>query len=126
MFEHVLIRITPSGGFIFGKAKERVCSGHRTNLVVVIGRENVKLEGKLRGTGAGCFRDLLRDCFAVSLRRSEVTEAISYVCGNTEIAASARGLLAMTENDRNGRESITLTPSLSPQGRGRSGGKGLF
>jgi hypothetical protein len=44
MFEHVLIRITPSGGFIFGKAKERVCSGHRTNLVVVIGRADGKLE----------------------------------------------------------------------------------
>jgi hypothetical protein len=51
MFEHVLIRITPSGGFIVGKAKERVCSGRRTNLVVVFGRENVKLEGDLRGRG---------------------------------------------------------------------------
>jgi hypothetical protein len=45
MFEHVLIRITPSGGFIFGKTKERACPARRTNLVFVIGRENVKLEG---------------------------------------------------------------------------------
>jgi hypothetical protein len=44
MFEHVLILVTPSGGFIFGKAKERVCPARRTNLVFVIGRENVILE----------------------------------------------------------------------------------
>jgi hypothetical protein len=44
MFEHVLIRITPSGGFIFGKAKERVCPARRTNLVFIFGRGNVKLE----------------------------------------------------------------------------------
>jgi len=53
MFEHVLIRITPSGGFIFGKTKERACPARRTNLVFLFGRENVKLEGKIRGTGAG-------------------------------------------------------------------------
>jgi hypothetical protein len=51
MFEHFLILVTPSGGFIFGKAKERVCSERRTNLVVVFGREKVKLEGDLRGRG---------------------------------------------------------------------------
>jgi hypothetical protein len=68
MFEHVLILVTPSGGFIVGKAKEKACSGRRTNLVVVIGRENVKLEGDLRGKGL-----------------------------------------------------FTLTPALSPQGRGRPG-----
>jgi hypothetical protein len=44
MFEHVLILVTPSGGFIVGKAKERACSARRTNLVFVIGRGSVKLE----------------------------------------------------------------------------------
>jgi hypothetical protein len=44
MFEYVLILITPSGGFIFGKAKERACPARRTNLVFVFGREKVKLE----------------------------------------------------------------------------------
>jgi hypothetical protein len=44
MFEHVLILITPSGGFISGKAKERACPACRTNLVVLFGRGNVKLE----------------------------------------------------------------------------------
>jgi len=53
MFEHVLILVTPSGGFIVGKAKERGCPARRTNLVFVFGRENVKLEGKIQGTGAG-------------------------------------------------------------------------
>jgi hypothetical protein len=122
MFEHVLILVTPSGGFIDGKAKERVCPARRTNLVVVFGRGSVKLEGDLRGTGAGFFRDLFRDCVAVSLRRSEVTEAISYVCGNMEIAASARGLLAMTEMEGNQSPS----PRPSPlKGEGDQG-NGLF
>jgi hypothetical protein len=49
-FVYVLILVTPSGGFIFGKAKERACPASRTNIVVVIGRENVKLEGDFRGT----------------------------------------------------------------------------
>jgi hypothetical protein len=53
MFEHVLIRITPSGGFIVGKAKERACPARRTNLVFLFGRGSVELEGKIRGTGAG-------------------------------------------------------------------------
>jgi hypothetical protein len=44
MFEHVLIRITPSGGIIVGKAKERACPARRTNLVFLFGREKVKLE----------------------------------------------------------------------------------
>jgi hypothetical protein len=44
MFEHVLIPVTPSGGIIVGKAKERACPARRTNLVFVIGREKVKLE----------------------------------------------------------------------------------
>jgi hypothetical protein len=44
MFEHVLIPVTPSGGFIVGKAKERVCPARRTNLVVLFGREDGKLE----------------------------------------------------------------------------------
>jgi hypothetical protein len=44
MFEHVLILVTPSGGFIVGKAKERACSSRRTNLVFVIGRADGKLE----------------------------------------------------------------------------------
>jgi hypothetical protein len=44
MFEHVLIMVTPSGGFIVGKAKERGCPARRTNLVFIFGRGNVKLE----------------------------------------------------------------------------------
>jgi len=68
MFEHVLVLITPSGGFIFGKAKERACTARRTNLVFVFGRADGKLEEDLKGGG-----------------------------------------------------SVTLTPALSPQGRGRPG-----
>jgi len=44
MFEHVLILVTPSGGFIVGKAKERACPARRTNLVFLFGRVDGKLE----------------------------------------------------------------------------------
>jgi len=52
MFEHVLIPVTPSGGFIAGRTKERVCPARRTNIVFVSGREKVKLEGDFRGRGS--------------------------------------------------------------------------
>jgi hypothetical protein len=73
MFEHVLILVTPSGGIIVGKAKERACPARRTNLVFLFGREKVKLEGDFKGGG-----------------------------------------------------SVTLTPALSPQGRGRSRKGNIF
>jgi hypothetical protein len=46
MFEHVLIPVTPSGGLIVWKAKERACPARRAYLVFVFGRDKVKLERK--------------------------------------------------------------------------------
>ena len=99
MFEHVLIRITPSGGFIVGKAKERACPARRTNLVFVIGRGKVKLEG-IRGQrqdSPAAFSE------TASQRHCERSEAISHL--DCFVASAPR-------NDRNGRGSPS--PQSSP------------
>jgi hypothetical protein len=49
----------PVGWIVRREGKERVCSGRITNLVVVIGRENVKLEGDLRGRGLFTLTSIL-------------------------------------------------------------------
>jgi hypothetical protein len=59
MFEHVLILVTPSGGIIVGKAKERACPARRTNLVFLFGREKVKLEGDFKGGGSVTLTSIL-------------------------------------------------------------------
>jgi hypothetical protein len=53
MFEHFLILITPSGGFLVWKVKKKRGAGpeRRTNLVFVIGRENVILWGEFERKG---------------------------------------------------------------------------
>jgi len=43
----------PVGWIYLWEGEERACPARRTNLVFVFGREKVKLEGKIRGTGAG-------------------------------------------------------------------------